>query len=114
MCYYLHCRHVLCAASVHRDVPIRQLLNVMLVTKHGVVRHQGDHDHVLGEDDEHEQQDSQQHPPRRSPPGPDSVHQETQAADANVGDPRHGAGQEEEHHQRVDYVIQRKHLLGKD
>ena len=52
---YLLRRHVLCATSADRDISIRQLSYVVLVAKHSVVRHQREHDHILGEDDEHEQ-----------------------------------------------------------
>ena len=88
------------------------MFDVVLIAEHGVVRHQGEHDHVLGEDDEHQEEDREQQAAGRRPPGPHLVHREAEAADADVGDARHGAGEEEEDHEGVDDVVQGEHSLG--
>ena len=90
------------------------MFDVVLIAEHGVVRHQGEHDHVLGEDDEHQQEDREQQAAGRRPPGPHLVHRETEAADADVGDARHGAGEEEEDHEGVEDVVHGEYLLCAD
>ena len=70
---------------------------VVLVTKHGVVRDQAEHDHVLGEDDQHQHQDRQQHPPGWSPPCSDLVESQAATPDPDISDPRHRAEQQEQH-----------------
>ena len=102
---------VLRAASDSCGAVVR-MFDVVLVAEHGVVWHQGEHDHVLGEDDEHQQEDRQQQPAGRRPPGPHLVHRETETADADVGDAGHGAGEKEEDHEGVEDVVQGEHGLG--
>ena len=87
---------------------------VVLVTEHRVVRHQGEHDHVLGHDDQHQDQHRQQHPSGRGPPGPDLVEDEAAAPDPDVPDPGHGAEEEEQDHESVEDVVHGEYLLGTD
>ena len=84
------------AASGDDSLVVHSVL-VVLVTKHGVVRHQAEHDHVLREDDQHQDQDRQQHPPGRSAPGPDLVESQTAAPDPDICDPGHRTEQQEQH-----------------
>ena len=108
---YLLIGKVLRAASDSGGAVV-PMFDVVLIAEYGVVGHQGEHDHVLGEDDEHQQEDREQQAAGRRPPGPHLVHRETEAADADVGDARHGAGEEEEDHEGVEDVVQGEHGLG--
>ena len=86
----------------------------MLVSKHGVVRHQRQHDDVLGQDDEHQDEDGQKKSPRRCSPSSDFIQRQTETSDTNISDAGHGTGQQEYDQEGVKNIIQRKDLLRVD
>ena len=93
---YLLIGKVLRAASDSGGAVV-PMFDVVLVAEHGVVRHQAEHDHVLGEDDQHQHQHRQQHPSGGSPPCSDLVESQAAAPDPDISDPGHRAEQQEQH-----------------